>query len=264
MKNVIFFLITLISTPAAAQNSGLYGKKLYVESNGLGNLVLFNRARPMYNATASGKVTPGSDVFNYGYNVAIGIAVKHSFAIGLETGFTYVNAAGPEYIYVPDSDNNYYYDLPMDHEKLEVRTFSVMPTMTFGGKQGLLPVGINHQVGVAYTQSRILEKDYAFRTPYSDPPAQKYLDSLFEANNGFVDYDQRYRGFSVMYTLKVRTPVSKNLMINYGLRYMLNITFQPNAPAKDYKSPGYQLYSDINTSRMRSIISLNLGLTYVL
>jgi hypothetical protein len=260
MKNTCSLLIIcLFALNAAAQNSGLYGKKTYIEFNGMGHVALVNQrgyVAELYGKTLSKK----SDWLNGGFNVAAGIATRRDFMLGLEAGFWYFNVAGPDYL----SDDDNYYAVSIRHEMLDVRTFSIIPTLTFGGKKGLLPIGLNHQVGLGYTRTKVLEKDYSYRPGSTFYTTQDELDDLHAQNGGFVDYEHVYTGVTAVYTLKVRIPVSKAVMINYGLRYTLNFTSADTGPSGNYKMHPQTLRSEIGTARFSSLLSLNIGLTLAL
>jgi hypothetical protein len=259
MKKALLLLLTsFMFVQLQAQNSGFYGHKGYVEVNGMGCWPLLARSG-WFGETYDGTLRTKKDEFNSGFNIGAGYAVKRNLMIGLETGLWSFNVAGPEYLYVYDAFG-YSYGMSIRHEMLDVRTFSVMPTFTFGGKKGLLPVGLNHQVGVGYTNTKVLKKDYKYRSG-DNSYTQEQLDNMNEENGGFVDYKNNYTGFTAAYTLKVRIPVSKSVMINYGLRYTLNLTSQNTKSAGDGKMASEDLYREIRAARFRSVITFNLGIT---
>lgn len=261
-KALLLLLSSFIFLQLQAQNSGLYGHKAYVEINGMGCWPLLARSG-WFAETYDGSLRTKNDEFNSGFNVGAGYAIRRHLMLGLETGLWNFNVAGPRYVYTYDNIFGYSYGMSIRHEMLDVRTFSFMPTLTFGGKKGLLPVGLNHQVGVGYTNTKVLKKDYKYRS--SDGLyTQEQLDLINEKNGGFVDYKNNYTGFTAAYTLKVRIPVSKSVMINYGLRYTLNFTSENTKSAGDGKMASEDLYREIRAARFRSAMTFNLGLTLAL
>jgi hypothetical protein len=256
-KAFLLLLISFMFFQLQAQNSGFYGHKGYVELNGIGCWPIL--ARSGYYNTYDESLRTKKDEFNSGFTVGAGYAVRRDLMIGLETGLWNFNVAGPQYFYISDGFGNSY-GYSIHHEMLDVRTFSFMPTFTFGGKKGLLPVGLNHQVGVGYTSTKVLKKDYGYRSG-DNYYTQQQLDEINEKNGGFVDYKNKYTGFTAAYTLKVRIPVSKSVMINYGLRYTLNLTSQNITSTGNGKMASEDLYREIRTARFRSLLTLNLGLT---
>jgi len=261
---LLFAAFLLTGTSALAQSNGFYGRKIYVEFNGLAHYALFNQFgdnNRLYDQSLKRK----SDLFNAGFNIGAGIAAKRDFMIGFETGLWYFNVAGPSYLSGSDGSNNYY-STSLRHEMLDVRTFSLLPTFTFGLKKGLLPIGVNHQVGVGYTNTKVLDKDYNYSQDASmgySSMSPSELDSLYAKNGGFVNYKKDYKGFVAAYTLKVRIPVSKSVMINYGLRYTLNIGKESVNPMTtgNFKMDEYALYSEIRRARFRTLLTFNLGVT---
>jgi hypothetical protein len=270
MKNTLALLLIIclfIARETTAQNNGFYGKKVYVEFNGLGNIALFHHTGTydtrFYKNNGS-TLTQGSDWFNSGFNLGAGIATKRDFMIGLETSWWFFNVAGPTSLNYESS--SLYGPIYLRHEMLDMRTFSIMPTLTFGGKKGLLPVGINHQVGIAYTRTKALDHDYLFRpdNDYYYSVTQEELDSLSSQNGGLVDYEEVFAGFSLVYTLKVRIPVSKSVMINYGFRYSLNYTSLNHGYSDVHKMSNTVLQEEIRRARFRSPLSFSIGVTLAL
>jgi hypothetical protein len=278
MKNTVLLLITLISLPVAAQNSGFFGKTSFVEITGIGNYPLFSNMQQennFYKKSGNGLAT-GQDAANGGVYFAVGTAVKRNVALTLETGFWWFNMLGPNNVFFEDSYYGYMAQVPIRHENLAVRTFSVMPIVEIGGKKGLLPIGISHQIGMGYTSSRIAEKDYVYepgtsgeytyyddQTGYHTVTYAHLIDSLHTQQGGFADYGKKRSGVTLLYGLKVRTPITKSILINYGLRYTLNIGGKSDSNQYGEYDREAWTTNEIRRTRFRSLVSLNLGLTYV-
>lgn len=267
-KNLIILLaICLFNRPdAVAQNSGLYGKKAYFEVSGIGNLSVINgithHDNLLYKKSGSSLIA-GKDLINAGLYLSVGIATKRNFAVGVETGWWFFSMGGPEYV---GYSNGFYTDnIYLRHEMLDARTFSLMPVLTFGSDKGLLPIGINHQIGIGFTNTSIVDKPYAY-APADSYTSQQTLDNLNSANHGFVDYSRKFKGFMFVYGLKIRTPLTKRFMLNYGLRYTLNFTSSNGTfyASTDYKMSTMDVRNGISSTRFRSIVSLNLGVTIAL
>lgn len=268
MKSSLIILLSVCLLGSAglqAQNSGLYGKKAYVEVTGIANYSLLNgitsHLNPLYKKEGSGLVL-GKDRINTGLYLSAGIATKRNFAIGVEAGWWYFSIGGPSAVMGENPNNSNYVSLK--HEMLDARTFSLMPVFTFGGDKGLLPVGINNEVGIGYTSTHIVDKSYLYQSG-DGTYSQDYLDNLSSTHNGFVDYSQKFKGFMFMYGLKIRTPITNRVMINYGFRYTLNFTNSTGIYSSgNYKMNTIDVRQEIAATRFRSLVSLNLGVTLAL
>lgn len=284
MKNSILVLVLLVfqvGNVSWAQKGGLYGKTRFVEFSLVGNSPIINNVtnkNGFYVNSGSNSLVAGSDRFNGGFYGAIGIAPRRNFAISLSGGLSYSNSVGPNQIFYPDSYSyNGYSSFYVNHENLSIRTMTIMPILHFGGSRELLPVGLSHELGVGYSSSSVVEKDYIVRADggyayvnnqmYTDIP--KLIDSIVAVNGSYINYDQKYKGFVLMYGLKFRTPLNKRLMLNYGIRYTVN--FVNNEGYNTYSTPNNytydnalfaQIISQIRRTQLRNLLSLNIGLTF--
>lgn len=278
MKLLLFISALCLSGLANSQTYGYFGKKNSLSINGNGSIpiIYWYTKREYNNYKRSGNtLSEGNDVFDFGINVAYTHAFSGSFAFGLEYDLLFGNVKAPQsgsyFVYNNSGgyDYNAYFD--MKHEQLSIRTNVFMPKIeyTFTGSQ--LPFGINNQLGIGYSTTKVLEKDYLFNKSNSYYGADSNLVS-----NKMIDYDElkAIKGITIMYAFNIRTPLSRSLMINYGIRYTLNLTFSPESTLglstlNDSQS-NYKYYTDYNEiknlvggKRISSIMNLNLGLTYV-
>jgi hypothetical protein len=284
-QSFILLCIALLSTVAAlGQTSGFYGKKLFVELNGTGSLPLINNWKHFYDyyeKTGSNNLINGKDAVNGGFYGGIGIAMKQNVALSFTAGFSYFNTVGPHTLYFVDPNDNDLDPISVNHENLKIRSLTLMPVLHFTtNKSTILPAGFTHEIGFGVVRTKVMKSDYVFEgsdSYYGDQinyngnyyDLHDFMDSVVSVNGDYIDYSQVYKGFTVMYGLKMRTPVSKQLMINYGFRYTLNVVssgqeFGFNSNPTSYETAlNYQLSDAIRSTRVLSVCSLQLGLTYV-
>lgn len=278
---VLVFLVFQIGHVSWSQKGGLYGKNRFVEFSLVGNSPVINNLSNkagFYVKNGSNSLVEGSDRFNGGFYGAIGIAPRRNFAISLSGGLWYSNSVAPNQIFFPDSYSySGYSSIYVYHENLSIRTMTIMPILHFGGSRELLPVGLSHELGFGYSSSSVVKKDYVVRTNgsniyannqlYTDIP--KLIDSIVAVNGSYINYDQKYKGFVLMYGLKFRTPLNKRLMLNYGIRYTVN--FVNNEGYNTYSTPNNynynnalfaQIVSQIRRTQLRNLLSLNIGLSF--
>lgn len=279
MKKLVI-LLSIIIAPflAKAQFSGYYGKKTYVEANFNAYMPLVLGLYDQNKGYKDGFYT--RDWINYGFKGSIYRMVSSNVAIGLEVGNDYgdVGFAGygnyigyyslnmSNYSAFNNYNNNYYGDIEIKHDMATISTFTIMPKVEFNTRGTLLPVGVSHQIGFGVTNSKVLERDYRFTVYYygPSPSAEEQAEINNIVDNEFFDYDYRYRGFTLMYAFNMKTPITRSLLINYGLRYTFNSLFKVGG-VKDKNRSLYQadaLASNIQHLRISNIITLNIGLTY--
>ncbi len=275
MKKILTLSIVLLSFFSFSQNTGLYGKRNYIEFNMLGNVPLFNYwiNRGKYEryykkmSSNSNSLTNGKNILNYGFRVSLGHAGKKRTGLGVEIGYDFIKMAGPSagrYNYINQWDNSSYAFIDVKHEAVSVRTLSIIPKIEFTSKGGNLPVGINHQIGLGITTSNIVEKDYVMKVdPYeADYYFQSSADSSQFVNN-FIDYDVKYGGFTFLYNFNIKTPISKKIMVNYGIRYTLHLRkWYDDYNYFDAPWSSNEISSQIGSNRITNFLTFNLGIGY--
>ncbi len=271
MKSILFIAFTTLTLLPGfhAQNSGLYGKKTYVEINGLGYSPMFSNFFNKNNLYdyRSFKVKNNSliekkDRLNYGFRIAIGRALKRNFAVGFEAGFDYSNISTPYEHYKQNGWDYGYYNIQF--ESLDIKTLQLMPKIEFSKEGGLLPLGLNHQIGFGFNTSQVVERDYKYKL-LSDGYTQITQEDIDAVDQRFVNFNQKHKGFTLMYAFNIRTPITKNLLINYGIRYTLNLRrWNQIYPSEDkdyvYSTPdvGYV----IGRTNGFHFLTFNIGATF--
>lgn len=278
MKIILIISALCLSGLANSQTFGYFGKKNSLSINGNGSIpiIYWYTKREYTNYKRSGNtLSQGNDAFDYGMNIAYTHCFSGSFALGFEYDLLFGNVKAPQsgtyFVYDANGGYDYYAYFDMKHEQLSIRTNVFMPKIeyTFTGSQ--LPFGINNQLGIGYSTTKVLEKDYLYKVSNNDIAADSNLVS-----NKMIEYDElnAIKGITIMYAFNIRTPLSRSLMINYGIRYTLNLTFSPESTLglstlndNQSNSKYYTNYNEIKNlvggKRISSIMNLNLGLTYV-
>jgi hypothetical protein len=195
---------------------------------------------------------------------SLGYAVKRNVALAFEFGQDFTSVYPNSGIEI---DYNYY---TVTHERIDVKTTTYIPKIQFTTKKGLLPMGLCHQIGLGFSASSGVEKDYLYR--YSDyntsSPYTNYSDSKTDIDP--VDFKKlnKVKKFIILYDLTMRTPINKRLMINYGIRYTFNLgkvnepLYYSNSNNSNYNFTK-SVEKDISRQRSFSFMALHLGLTFV-
>ncbi|MFT5778243.1 MAG: hypothetical protein ACI837_001199 [Crocinitomicaceae bacterium] len=220
MNYRVLFLFILMNFAAFGQHNGFFGKKSYIELNSVSYIPLLANIVDAVNGYISYQKKDGiliekRDWFDTGIRLAAGRSISNTKGFGLELGLDFQD-------FTP---------FLAEHEMLAMRTVSILPKMEFTHRNGLLPMGLNHQIGLGYALSKLVKKSYI---------GESYTP----------DYDENYSGITLLYGLNMRTPLSKKIMLNYGFRYTLNWTFLSNG-----------IEPDIRGKRLFNVISFNIGIT---
>lgn len=260
----------LLHYTVLSQNTGLYGKRTFIEFNTVSYMPIFSwllSDSDGYSPSGAGNgLILKKDLFDYGFRFAIGRSGKKNVGLSLELGYSFSNLSTPEYIekeYSTSWGTSYGY-VTLKHERLDVQTISFMPKLEFTSKGGTLPVGLNHQIGLGFSSSKIKERDYN-HTVFNGN-GEFTDEELANFSKDFLDYSQSYKGMTLLYAFNIRTPISKSLMINYGIRYTLNLRnyFVSEIGTDQYYYPKQEIREDLKRMRLSNALSFNLGLTFAL
>lgn len=247
-----FFLLITFSSFGQKKKGGFYGKKIYVQSEGLFSFPLIEKLftdGDSYIANGNNLVN-GSDKFNYGYRLSAGIILKRNLGFGVEFGHDYSN-----------SNVNYQYN----HEMLDISTLVFVPKFEFAHENALLPMGISHHVGIGAEWSSIVDRDYLFGLydPFTGYNTIKRYSEVTTDQLPFGEIKNipSIKRYILMYDITMRNPLSKSLFLTYGFKYVLKFKSE-NQEASLSNSKNYENYlEEINFHRNTNIISFHLGLT---
>ncbi|MCF8416468.1 MAG: hypothetical protein K9G40_09510 [Crocinitomicaceae bacterium] len=260
---IVTIFACLFQYSVISQNTGLYGKRTFIEVNTVSNMPIFSWLlydNKGYSASGAGNsLIQKKDLFDYGFRLSIGRSGKKNTGFSFEVGYSFTNLATPEYASLED-----YTSVSYKHERLDVKTFSFMPKIEFTSKGGTLPVGLNHQIGFGISSSKIIEKDYNYQV--FNYAGQLTNEEVASFSKNLVNYENKYSGMTFLYAFNIRTPLSKSLMINYGIRYTLNLKnmFVSDIGTDQKYYPEDEVRTDLKRMRLTNVLSFNLGFTYAL
>lgn len=263
MRSSILIALLFVGYTVQGQNDGLYGKKWCVDFSTSGHLPLFNFTNGNVNKSRGGTLISKKDLFDYGFRTGASYALSNNFAFGIEFDFEFSNVDTPENIEIKYPSS--YGSITIIHEALTTMSTVIMPTFTFTSSDGILPIGLSHQVGIGFLQTKVLKKDYDYKIfNVTNSFGELPITSDFEEE--FYDYDlDSYKGVTLMYTLNVRTPINEFMMITYGIRYNANILLSPDIFIADNSYyPQTQAFRNIRRRTLRTLISFNLGMAFAL
>lgn len=264
---IIFSLFFFCSLNIFSQkDNGYYGKKAFIQVQSLVNYPFFSNLLldgTGYKQSGS-KLVQKKDNINVGFRVTAGYSVKRNISLLFEYGqdfsSVYLNDYSSFY-----KDDNYYY---IKHEMIDITTTVFMPIIEFGSSNALLPMGLSHQIGFGIAYSKAIEKDYMFQLNGFDSWGYEYnygYEKYSTSSIAPVDFDRMepIKKYVLMYGLSMRSPITKNLMLNYGIKYTLNLSSnKTNYYNYDNENLNDDLRQVIYRHRSFSFINLNIGLSF--
>lgn len=265
MKNKILLIVVLFAfhySVCAQKNYGFYGKTNFVEVTSVSYLPVIKNFSNSYSSEGYKKsgnslVAASSDWFNTGFRASVGRAFKKNFAASFEYGVDFwSNPLSMQYYYNLGGFNQY---IQFNrHENISMRTTHFMPKIHLASKSALLPLGLNHEIGLGLTLSKVKEKEYLYtlNSGSVDPGS----------SSEYIDFERVYRGIQLMYGLRMRKPLSKSLLLNYGLRYTVDFALASDSPntnsMKYYTLSNDEIHEITKNNNFRNILSFDLGLTF--
>jgi hypothetical protein len=273
-RQTLIFFILLLKFSYGQKDNGFYGNKAIVQTEGLFNYPFFynvitkSSGDRIYKAK-DGKLIESNDLMNSGYRLSLGYAIKRNMAVLIEFGQDFANVYPDRY---PIDYPSYQANISQ-HEKLNTMSTCVLPKVEFASSKSLLPLGLGHQIGFGVERTRIFEKDYLYRLDYyllSDSN-KVYSQSKNDLDPINFDLLPVIKRFVIMYALSIRTPLSKHLLLNYGVRYSARFgnvkkLYLPSVGTNNLPYGNEEFTNAIikSTARMRnlSVINVNVGLTY--
>lgn len=271
MRVAILTIFSIISIQTFAQDFGYFGKKNTLTVNAIlyNPFIynLFNRGSNSYSKVGS-TVGYGKSQLDYGYSAAYSHYFSGSFGLGAEVGMVYGKIVSPENYYYNNNDylNPVTSEGQFRVEQFKISTLTIMPKLeyTFSGEQ--LPIGINHQFGLGISTTKLVQQNYNYEIEYfyssNGSPFQQSLITPYDKVGKFYN-------LTAMYAFNVRTPITKSLMINYGLKYNANISLSAIKDDLLYSGNGNSdqtvdyIREEIRQKKSTSVLSFNIGLTFV-
>jgi hypothetical protein len=250
-----------------AQNPGYFGKKNVIDFTFIAQSPVFGNIGYQGGSNQllkleNGNLVESKDRFDWGFRFNYSHPTKRDFALGIEAGYDYYSV---QRNYRSDADyyTNYYF------EKLDVKSLSIMPKLEFSNEGGLLPMGISHQIGIGIRMVKPVDK--AFSYAQTDFYASNVNIPITTEGAEYLKYTgSAVKGMTLMYALNFRTPLTKSLLLNYGIRYTLNFMsktyFSAYNSQETYpnvlKLTENEFQSIVRTRKQLSFIQANIGLSY--
>ena len=254
----LFFLFYFfIAFSLFSQSKGFFGKKNIVEFGvTFQNPLLYNyrisnlgQIETGAFLNENGTLVSGKPKINLGYRFSLGRIIEKNFGFYIESGLSYFSVVpnlNSTSIFSQNSITKY---SNLYSEMLDIRSFTIMPKIEFANNDALLPLGISNQFGVGFNYYKTLSKEYIGTFDQTDDLGNITSNNKVSKYNYYNFSDKSIKGYSLMYKLTMRIPISESLLFHFGFRYTFNFV------------PSYFIYSNSSNSilsqeNMRNMIKL--------
>jgi hypothetical protein len=254
LKNIILIVCFLPIISIGQEHFGYYGKKSFIDINAscfsplYYNFSTKGGGKPIANGIG---LEPSKKWIVLDGRISVGHTLSSTLGIGFEAGYSQYETYGVVFknfgSFGPSAIRN--------HENLIINSFLFMPKVELSGRNGLLPNGLCHQIGIGLVINQPLQKAYLIEfIAGSFKGGENANEAVREEIVKGFKLDVPIRTFKVMYGIKMRSPLTKSLMINYGIQYSLDFGI-------GHFDGNPHIYSEIQKFQFRNLISLDIGLT---
>lgn len=282
MKLVITISLLFSLSYIFSQNKNTYfGKRYFVNTEFVGNFPL------VYNISKRGEkynhdMTRKTDLLNQSFHFIAGVILKRNIAISLDLskGYFDVCPGSTKYRYGINPNPIFYNDGEYKYihtETMQAISNSFMLKFELTNKRNLFPLGISNQVGIGLSFSKIINNYYRSQVFYSNYYMEdsEYYDSdnYYDINPTFLNkhlynYEEQkaIKTLDIMYGLTKRTPISKNIFIQSGVRILFHVKINRSSGLETepgYIYSRYKIEKEIFNQMSMNIIHFNLGVCYV-
>ena len=281
MKNVVLLFGLILFTHVFSQDeaNGFYGVKRYISLDAQVSSPF------IYNTIHKGELLdpnldPARAALLMNYHFTYSRILDDDFAFSLELGTSNFDFAlghntktySPEVYANSALTKENILATSIKVPLVNVRSYTVLPIFEFATDPGLIPAGLFHQVGIGYTWSQLTDQHYQIQVSgVTNDLLQTPIVKTYTPSN-FYDYKGKsIKTISFVYGITRRVPITKRVLFNYGVRYMLNmpLTFHVrfNGESSDPKSSEY-IFSNsdareqLNVRLFQSAIHFNVGFTF--
>jgi hypothetical protein len=272
MQKTILIFLLLLANYSLSQSKGYFGKNNIIEfSINAQNPALYNLKISNNNSSQSNtalikknnELIPGYPQINYGYRLSYGRMIERNLGFYLESGLNFFSV-------VPDQNiNSFFYEnlngsnySNLNAEMTKIQEISIIPKIEISSRDGLLPIGISNQFGIGFNFYKPIEKSYLGTVDYINDTVS--ISNLPIDKNNFYNYsNSSIKGYTFLYKLALRIPISKKALFHFGFRYTLN--FVPNSA---YIANQKEIISQDNMRQMiklkenRNLLNFETGISF--
>lgn len=252
MRNIgtIIACLCLVSASVFAQKARTYlGKGNLLELNYQGYIPVFadNKFFEIEGNKLDQSKNKQFSIHN-GFQVLYTRHLYKRISVGVEFGMNRSYYVESRYMAGNDGSFSTFLSGPMP-----VRINSYIGKFEFGSREGIFPIGINHQVGFGVLTAGLLERKGDL----------KLVDGISAVNTTYETTWNTIQGYTLFYDLTFRVPLSDRILLNVGLRYHANWFRKADF---SHVSPNdidpYSFRDEMNQTAIFNLIRLHTGLGF--
>lgn len=272
MKKLILIIILFSKNYILSQSKGYFGKNNLIEFGiNIQNPSLYNYKITSTTNEYEIQNTPyikkhnslelGNPKINYGFRLSLGRMIERNLGVYIETGLNYFSV-------VADQNANSFSNFMISNysnlnaEMMDIQNFSILPKFELSSKEGFLPIGISNQIGIGFNRYKAIEKDYLGTVSVNYDTIS--IQNLPITSTNFYNFsNSSIKGYTLLYKLTLRIPISNRILFHFGFRYTFN--FVPNSA---YKTNQNEIISQDNMRKMiklkenRNLLNFETGLSF--
>lgn len=271
MKKLYFIVLLLSINYCFTQSKGYFGKNNIIEfSLNVQNPSVYNYKISTFSLLESNSayikknntLIVGHPKINCGFKLTIGRMLERNLGFYIETGLN-------NFSVLPNQNDNSLFNnntvskySNLNVEMIKIQEFSILPKIEISSKDGLLPIGISNQFGFGFKYYKPQERDYLGTVDYTNDTS--YVTAIPISKSNYYNYsNSSIKGYTLLYKLALRIPISKSFLFHFGFRYTFNFV-----PDLSYISNQSQIISQDNMRKMikikenRNLLNFETGISY--
>lgn len=270
-KILLCWLLLASTSLSMAQEVGYYGRRIFLELDGQGQIPLLQNIfgeRKGY-VSKGGTLNSSYNLLDVAYRASLNVAITEPVGFGIEFSqrFYKVNLQSIDEItrgYTDSSGMLITEYLPAKVAYLPIRETVFMPKLFVALNDSRVPCGFASEIGIGYSLIQFPQRDLEIELLNQQQPDQtvqvkdKLLDSRAE----------EFRGLVFMYGFRMNYPLTKRVLFHIGFRYQYAMQFNKKKfrrmDESEYWFSGREIWSKVNLRRQLGIFSFGTGLTFTL
>lgn len=245
------FIFSALNVLNAQKNRTYLGHKYLVEANYSAYVPLFNTESYLEYENDVMVTKNNRGKIQSGLQLSLSRYLSGSTSFGLE--FDYGKSVySPVSMMYPNPNDTYSYS-SYYLEKIDVNCMSFIGKFEFTRREGISPIGLSHQVGAGLILATPVKKEGSVYAVSYDEGAEVAV----------IDYKlTNAKGITAFYNLNFRVNLSKNLLLNTGIRYNFNYIFMKELDYGIRYPNDSDLAASIRSQLSWNVMRIYTGLAY--
>lgn len=271
IKNGLLFCFLLVVSLAKAQEEGYYGRRIFWEIDGQGQIPLLQNIFGERKGYVSGKsgLRSSYNIPDLAYRTSLNVAITESVAFGLEFSqrFYRVNLQSVDELtrnFKDTSGNMIAQYLNARVAYLPIRETVFMPRVLVALNDSRVPCGFASEIGIGYSLIQFPDRQPVVET--INPNESSVLPAVKE--HLLDSRAEEFKGMVFMYGFRMNYPITKRILFHVGFRYQYALQFGKKKYRRmdesEYWFSAREIWSKVNLRRQLGIFSFGTGLTFTL